>query len=196
MSTLKPTALLAGAALVLAGGAIAVPGTASAAPSASGAPAQVHAEPQFKDDELMMAVLFGTGPAANALGIHVEDETLVPEDFERLAAEFVTEFRAERPDATTRAVAAFRSGDPIRVHEEVKALQHTFQETYVEGTPKVENGALCAAVNFVLAGNLAVAINVGVAVAVAFVTWVVTYQVENEADAEVISARLSDLGRA
>ncbi|WNY34061.1 hypothetical protein Q9Q99_00085 [Curtobacterium flaccumfaciens] len=60
----------------------------------------------------------------------------------------------------------------------------------------MENGALCAAVNFVLAGNLAVAINVGVAVAVAFVTWVVTYQVENEADAEVISARLSDLGRA
>jgi SdpC family antimicrobial peptide len=196
MSTLKPTALLAGAALVLAGGVITTPGMAFAAPDGNGVSAQVESEPQFKDDELLMAVLFGSGPAANALGIHVEDETLVPEDFERLAAEIVTEFRAERPDATTRAIAAFRSGDPIRVHEEVKALQRTFQKTYVDGAPIVENGALCATVNLVLAGNLAVAINVGVAVTVAFVTWVVTYQVENEASAEVISARLSDLGRA
>lgn len=194
MLTLKTTALLAGGALVLAAGAIAPAGPATAAPGGTAAVSQVQATPKYSDDELLLAVLFGTGPAASALGIHVADETPVPEDFDRLAAEVVQEFRVDRADATDAAIAAFRSGDPIRVHEAVKSLQRAFQETYVEGAPKVENGALCATVNLVLAGNLAVAINVGVAITVAFVTWVVTYQVENEADAEVISARLSDLG--
>lgn len=193
MLTLKTTALLAGGALVLATGAI-TPASATAAPDHSAAASAAQATPKYSDDQLLLAVLFGTGPAASALGIHVADETPVPEDFDRLAAEVVQEFRVDRADATDAAIAAFRSGDPIRVHEAVKSLQRAFQETYVEGSPKIEHGALCATVNLVLAGNLAVAINVGVAVTVAFVTWVVTYQVENEADAEVISARLSDLG--
>jgi|GEM_PF-4424168 SdpC family antimicrobial peptide len=194
MSTLKTTALLAGGALVLAMGAITPAGPASAASSGSAGASLVQATSKYSDDQLLLAVLFGTGPAASALGIHIADETPVPEEFDKLAAEVVQEFRADRADATDAAIAAFRSGDPIRVHEAVKSLQRAFQETYVEGSPKVENGALCATVNLVLAGNLAVAINVGVAITVAFVTWVVTYQVENEADAEVISARLSDLG--
>ena len=193
MSTLKMTTLLAGCTLVLAAG-VTAPAAATAAPGERAAAAAVQAAPRYSDDQLLLAVLFGAGPAASALGIHITDETPVPEDFDRLAAEVVEEFRVNRGDATGAAIAAFRSGDPIRVHEAVKSLQRAFQETYVEGSPKVENGALCATVNLVLAGNLAVAINVGVAITVAFVTWVVTYQVENESDAEVISARLSDLG--
>ncbi|KTT38991.1 hypothetical protein RSA46_24340, partial [Pseudomonas oryzihabitans] len=171
MLTLKTTALLAGGALVLATGAI-TPASATAAPDDSAAASAAQATPKYSDDQLLLAVLFETGPAASALGIHVADETPVPGDFDRLAAEFVQEFRVARPDATDAAIAAFRSGDPIRVHEAVKSLQRAFQETYVEGSPEVENGALCATVNLVLAGNLAVAINVGVAVTVAFVTWV------------------------
>lgn len=196
MLTMKTTALLAGGALIIAGGAIAPVGSATAAPVATAEnSAATTGTYKYSDDQLLAAVLFGSGPVAEALGVYVGDETPLPENFDELAAEVVSEFRSDRADVTDPALVALRSGDPIRVHESVKALQRTFQETYVDGAPKVENGALCATVNLVLAGNLAVAINVGVAVTVAFVTWVVTRQVENEADAQLISARLADLGR-
>lgn len=193
---MKTTALLAGGALIIAGGAIAPVGPATAAPVATAENgAATTGTYRYSDDQLLAAVLFGTGPVAEALGVYVGDETPLPENFDELTAEVVSEFRSDRADVTEAALVALRSGDPIRVHESVKTLQRTFQETYVDGAPQVENGALCATVNLVLAGNLAVAINVGVAVTVAFVTWVVTRQVENEADAQLISARLADLGR-
>jgi hypothetical protein len=193
--TLKTAALCAAGSLVLAGVAFVPHAAASASPSERSSIESVPSAPKYSDDDLMLAVLFGAGPAAQALGIHIADETVVPEDFEALALEVVREFRADRSADADAAVEAFRSGNPIAVHEAARSLQRQFQETYLEAAPRIENGALCAAVNLVLAGNLAVAINVGVAVTIAFVTWVVTYQVENQADAEVISARLSDLGR-
>lgn len=196
MLTMKTTALLAGGALIIAGGAIAPADTASAEPvTASKVSAERQSGHKYSDDQVLAAVLFGTGPVASALGVHVGDETPLPENFEELAAEVIREFRSDRADVTEPALVAFRSADPIRVHEAVKTLQRTFREAYVEGTPRVESGALCAAVNLVLAGNLAVFINVGVAVAVAFVAYVVTYQAENDADSQLISARLADLGR-
>jgi SdpC family antimicrobial peptide len=196
MLTMKTAALLAGGALIMTSGVISPAGTASAEQTtATGVTVALPTRYKYSDDQVLTAVLFGAGPVASALGVHIGDETALPENSDELAAEVVREFRSDHAEVTDTALAAFRSGDPIRVHEAVRTLQRTFQETYFEGTPRVENGALCATVNLVLAGNLAVAINVGVAVTVAFVTWVVTRQVENDADAQLISARLADLGR-
>ena len=195
MLTLKTTALLAGSALVLTAGAIGPVSSASAAPSASAVVANVVRDaPKYSDDQFLLGVLFGTGRVASALGVDIADQTPLPEDFDQEAAQLVQEFRTARPDVADAAVTSFRSGDPIRVHEAVKSVQRSFQETYAEGSPAIDNGALCAAINLVLAGNFAVAINLAVAVDVAFVTWVVTAQAENDADAQVISARLADLG--
>ncbi|PYY33276.1 hypothetical protein DEJ16_13850 [Curtobacterium sp. MCJR17_055] len=196
MLTMKTAALLTGGALIMTSGVITSAGAASAEQiTAAGATVALPARYKYSDNQVLTAVLFGAGPVASALGVHIGDETPLPDNFDELATEVVRVFRSDRAEVTDTALAAFRSGDPVRVHEAVKTLQRTFQETYVKGTPRVENGALCATVNLVLAGNLAVAINVGVAVTVAFVTWVVTRQVENDADAQLISARLADLGR-
>lgn len=192
----KSGALLLGAVLITSGGAVAPMSPALASSHAVSESGHERAAPSYSDDELLMAVLFGTGRAAGALGLHIEDDASLPEDFGRLARGAVEAFREERPREVQDALSAFRSGDPIGVHDAVRSVQSTFQHTFTEGRPVIDDGALCATVNLVLAGNLAVAINVGFAVTVAFVTWVVTYQVENRAEAELLSARLADLGQS
>lgn len=195
MLTPKITALLLTGSVLLAAGAIA-PATHSALGSGDrSTEITSRKSPEYSDDELLRAILFGTGRVAVALGVSVSDDAPLPDDFDEIATQAVQRFRAEHAAETDAALTAFRSANPVRVHEAVRSLQQTFQQSYVRDVPKIENGALCATINLAVVGNLAIAINVGIAVAVAFVTWVVTYQVDNEADAELISARLSDLGR-
>lgn len=190
----RTIALLAGGALIFGAGAIA-PSTASAAeaPKAAASPNNVTAA-QYSDEDFLNAVLFGIGPVASAVGIHVSDEVALPDDYEDLASAALAEFRELRGESADTAIAAFRTGNPILVHDAVKTVQADFTDLFLEGEPKVENGVMCAAVNVVLAGNLAVVINVGFAVAVAFVTYVATASVINDSEAQVISARLADAG--
>lgn len=186
-------ALVAAAATTLATG-VAVPAGANAQERPA-AVAQAESAPKYTDDHFLLAVLFGTGPVAEALGTYLADEVPLPGNYDELARGLLEDYRATYPEVVESATAAFRSGSPIEIQEAISALQASFQERYLEEAPEVRNGTLCATVNLVLAGNLAVFLNVGIAVFVGVIAYVAVDQAKSTSSAELTSARLADIGQ-
>lgn len=182
-------------AAALATSLFAVP--ASAAPAVDTTFASVQQEfsnAKYSDDDFLLAVLFGTGPVAEALGTYLADEVPLPDNYDELAGKLLEDFRSEFPEVVTGASDAFRSGNPLEIQEAITSLHTSFQDRYLEKAPEVRNGTLCAAVNVVLAGNLAVFLNVGVAVFVGVIAYVAIDMADSTSSIELTSARLADLG--
>ncbi|WP_441980183.1 hypothetical protein [Microbacterium sp. 2RAF4] len=183
------------AAAALAATLFAAPATA--APTATSAASSTHqaaSTSKYSDDDFLLAVLFGTGPLAEALGTYLADEVPLPENYDQLASKLLEDFRGEFPEVVESATEAFRSGNPLEVQEAITSVQASFQSRYLDKAPEVRNGTLCATVNLVLAGNLAVFLNVGIAVFVGVIAYVAIDQANSASSIELTSARLADLG--
>ena len=183
------------AAAALAASLFAAPASAApTSPTTAASAQQVASDAKYSEDDFLLAVLFGTGPLAEALGTYLADEVPLPDNYDQLASKLLEDFRAEFPDVVSTASDAFRSENPLEVQKAITALQESFQGRYLDNAPEVRNGTMCATVNLVLAGNLAVFLNVGIAVFVGVIAYVAVDQANSASSIELTSARLADLG--
>jgi len=189
------------AAIAVVAGSVVGVSSATAAPEDK----SLSAAAQLVDDKaLLTGVLFATGEYADKIGINVHEVgQKLPAEYDAIAGRAVDAYYAANAPAADAAIELIRSGDILTAKEGLRLLVDDFSP-WVKSQVKKGSSELAASgvatpqaavcVWNVCAANLALFINVAVAVAV----WLVTFVIDdNQSGARAASedqflARLTD----